>query len=108
MERLSIVDLLIRVACFVKKYKNFAISIATYLNQFVQGVQLYLSFPFSKYSFALGVCVRKAFLVKSNFSKCPLKGRLMGSYSQHFIFLLTHKWAEYAKVFVTGIHCSIL
>jgi hypothetical protein len=27
-----------------------------------------------------------------------LKGRLLGPYSQHFIFFLTYKWAQYAKL----------
>ncbi len=41
--RLSTVDILIKVACFVKKVDSVA-----YLNQLIQAGQLYWAFPFSK------------------------------------------------------------
>jgi hypothetical protein len=31
-----------------------------------------------------------------------VNGTLNGAYSQHFIFFATFKWAEEARVFVTG------
>jgi len=43
--RLSTADLLDKIACFVKKEKVLT---AADLNYSVQGVQPYLSFPFSK------------------------------------------------------------
>jgi len=48
--RLSTVDLLIKLACCVKKEIMHPISKADDLNLLVQGVQLYWAFPFSKCS----------------------------------------------------------
>ncbi len=48
--RLSTVDLLIKVACFVKEVKIFSIQKGADLNWLVQGGQLYSAFPFSKTS----------------------------------------------------------
>ncbi len=45
--RFSKVDLLTRVACFVKKWIMFSISKVADLNKLVQGGQLYWAFPFS-------------------------------------------------------------
>jgi hypothetical protein len=48
--RLSTVDLLIKVACFVEMEIIFPIYKGAYLNQLVQGGQLYLAFQLSKIS----------------------------------------------------------
>jgi hypothetical protein len=42
------IDLLVKLACFVKKKIFLAFHKAAYLNWLVQGGQLYLSFSFSK------------------------------------------------------------
>jgi hypothetical protein len=44
-ERLSTVDLLINIGCFIKKRSMFKVWKATHLNELVQGGQLYWSFP---------------------------------------------------------------
>jgi hypothetical protein len=46
--RLSTVDLLIKVACFVSKVNNMFIIKTAYLNLAVQGGQPYCAFHFSK------------------------------------------------------------
>ncbi len=49
---LSTIDLLIKVACFVKNQVMFALSKAANLIKLGQGGQLYWAFPFSKGSLA--------------------------------------------------------
>ncbi len=49
-ERLSTVDLLIKMGCFVKKENLVPVWKAADLNSLVQGGQLYRYFPFSKAS----------------------------------------------------------
>ncbi len=57
------VELHIKVPCFVKKYIMFPLSNETDLNQFLQGVQLYLVFPRIQPKYCLGqVTQRHSFL----------------------------------------------
>ncbi len=46
--RISTIDLLTNLACYVKKEIMIPLSKAAYLNKLLEGGQLYWAFPFSK------------------------------------------------------------
>jgi hypothetical protein len=97
--RLSTVDLLIKVACFVKRVNNNLILKGEYINLLVQGGQLYLAFPFSKISLVLSIVT---FLIHKNLAHWLTNRRrimrmwvrlLLGPKFKTF-FLVAYKFAK--------------